>query len=226
MLTAVIAVLQLCALVNARSFLTMNSYATALDCSADAEIQSSFVKEIGICNEIPDGMPPTLGMVKSYTLDSCVGEDDDEFVAAQVSMFTGPGCSGIKIEHTMDDVIPSGCIDNAFRVKCEDTPISMVEKWPSVAVFVNDDRTEYSLSVNCPNPDEMQITMFTDTLICSEGEGFVMDDRTVDTDTCNYFQEIEIPDMEAPNRFMNRVFMRDDGEYSMEVYYKAMCDGY
>lgn len=229
------------------SWFAADVYTSPDSCTASGDIQVSVLKEIGVCMELPDGLPEPFSAVKSYKIGSC--SESGDFVAVEFDAYMKSGCSGIKIPYKMDDKIPSGCVNNT-RISCPSSHVSLTEKWPSAGVYLEDETCsnlggmvnvrpdcasitspvgDFSTAVSCATADEINIKVYNETLTCSDG--VLSQDLSYPAGVCTLLGDIPIPTLYPTIRPFNAVESALTYPlYSVEDivltgYYKASCDG-
>lgn len=233
------------ALASGASWLAVDLYASSDSCSADGAVQVSVLKQVGVCMDLPSGLPPPLNAAKSYKIGSCT--NGNPYVAVEFDAYTKSGCQGIKIPYTVKDKIPSGCVNNTM-ISCQSSPVSQSELWPQVSLYLNDDKCSkaagivaarpgcshysgdnaYSMNVECPSSQEMHVQIYNATATCSGG---ILDqDVTIPAGECTLLGEIPIP---VPPAAMNMGLIEtvlfhpfgveDVKDIVLTGYYKATC---
>ncbi len=236
---------------DGRSFLAADVFSNADSCAAGGAVQGSVLKEVGVCLDLPSGLPPPLNAVKSYKIGSCTNGATS--VDVEIDTFTKSGCAGIKIPYTIKDKIPTTCANNT-KISCQSAPQALSEAWPAVGLYLNDatcakaggvlavrptcagvnggDKGDYSLEMKCNSPSEIQLITYNETATCSGG--VVSYDGKFVAGACTLVGEIPIPphvssmlDSSLMDVFMAYPFGMDAvNDVVLTGYYKAGCSGF
>lgn len=224
------------------TYFVVDEYANPTSCLSKGIVETTVLSEVGVCIDVGMTLPEPLSAVKSFKLDLC--ENGAEYLSLGISGFTEAGCGGIGIPYTLNDMVPAGCHKNAVA-SCQTDPIALSERWPNVAVFVNDDTCAntlavlaarpgcnsyqydskmYSMSTNCIDPATLHAVVYNDTLDCTGGS--ILKEVSLPTNTCTFFAQIPIPTSPALAAFPLAPALNITlGDLLVDGYYMASCSG-